>query len=132
VNYNNDFVKFLLLLVTAPIWWPFIRELWKELDGSLKAEGGLLGLPTQGRLTRRTPGALQPPPPAEHVTPLVHEPLPPPGQPMRPRQTMSKRSRTPSPGLGPDLRIGRSGGQPGARRDPRDGPRPSGFERKRR
>ncbi len=48
---NSEPVKYTILALTAPLWIPFIRALWKTLDDSLREEGGLLGeAPTEEAL----------------------------------------------------------------------------------
>jgi len=45
MNLNSEFVKLGILAVTSPFWWPFMRELWKEMNDALSEEGGILGRP---------------------------------------------------------------------------------------
>lgn len=48
---NTEWFKYTLVIVTSPIWWPFVRELWKEFNDILAEEGGLLGRqPTEQEL----------------------------------------------------------------------------------
>jgi hypothetical protein len=48
---NTEWFKYTLVIVTSPIWWPFVRELWKEFNDILAEEGGLLGRkPTEEEL----------------------------------------------------------------------------------
>ena len=42
-NVNTPIVKYAILLASAPVWWPFLRELWNEFNDILAEEGGLLG-----------------------------------------------------------------------------------------
>ena len=42
-SLNSEPVKYALIALTAPFWWPFVRALWKELNDSLRDEGGILG-----------------------------------------------------------------------------------------
>ncbi|MFM7299341.1 MAG: hypothetical protein ACKO4Q_19215 [Planctomycetota bacterium] len=42
-NLNSEPVKYALIALTAPFWWPFVRAMWKELNDSLRDEGGILG-----------------------------------------------------------------------------------------
>ena len=39
----ESWIKLLLVLVTAPIWWPIARSLWQELQEALAPEGGVFG-----------------------------------------------------------------------------------------
>ncbi len=43
-SLNSEPVKYTLIALTTPIWLPFVRALWKELNDSLRPEGGILGL----------------------------------------------------------------------------------------
>ena len=38
-------VKLAIIGVLAPVWWPFLRAVWAEVEGSLRPEGGLFGRP---------------------------------------------------------------------------------------
>ena len=31
------------LLITAPLWWPVVKALWKEANKALRRDGGILG-----------------------------------------------------------------------------------------
>ena len=46
---NSEPFKWAIVAITAPIWLPFARALWTELNGSLRAEGGVLGRPPTAR-----------------------------------------------------------------------------------
>ncbi|MFT5050120.1 MAG: hypothetical protein ACI8QZ_001514 [Chlamydiales bacterium] len=37
------FLKYLILLLSAPVWLPFLRALWDELENALRDQGGLFG-----------------------------------------------------------------------------------------
>ena len=43
MHWNSHAFKYLLLLLAAPIWWPFLKALFREFDEALKDEGGLFG-----------------------------------------------------------------------------------------
>jgi len=43
LSLNSEPVKYALIALTAPFWWPFVRAMWKELNDSLRDEGGILG-----------------------------------------------------------------------------------------
>jgi hypothetical protein len=50
---NTEFTKYTILIVSAPLWWPFLRELYKEFNDILAEEGGLLGRkPTEKELAQ--------------------------------------------------------------------------------
>lgn len=44
-SLNTDLFKYGLLAVTAPLWWPFLKALYAEMNEALREEGGLLGNP---------------------------------------------------------------------------------------
>ncbi len=44
-SLNSEPVKYALIALATPIWLPFLRALWKELNDSLRDEGGVLGMP---------------------------------------------------------------------------------------
>ena len=43
LDLNTEAFKYTLLALTSPFWWPFVRELWRELNDILAEEGGLFG-----------------------------------------------------------------------------------------
>ena len=47
MKLNGELARYLILLVTSPLWWPFLRELYKEMDNALREDGGLLGRRTE-------------------------------------------------------------------------------------
>jgi hypothetical protein len=57
-SLNSDIFKYFLLLCTAPLWFPFVKAVFKELNDALVAEGGLFGRPptdAELRALRRDP-----------------------------------------------------------------------------
>lgn len=47
---NTDILKYVLLIAAAPIWLPFAKALWEELNDALRPDGGLFGPePTQAK-----------------------------------------------------------------------------------
>jgi hypothetical protein len=40
---NTEPVKYAILVLATPRWWPFAKALWKSLNDALREEGGLLG-----------------------------------------------------------------------------------------
>lgn len=44
-SLNTDLFKYALLALTAPLWWPFLKALYAEMNEALREEGGLLGNP---------------------------------------------------------------------------------------
>jgi len=39
----TSILKYLILALTAPIWMPFLKALWEELEHALRDQGGLFG-----------------------------------------------------------------------------------------
>lgn len=67
-SLNSEPVKYAVIALSAPVWLPFARALWKELNDSLRDEGGILGLaPSQKELEliNRREG--------RHESPLISE-----------------------------------------------------------
>ena len=42
-EFNKKLIKFLLLAATTPLWLPFIKILWKDLNDAVRPDGGLYG-----------------------------------------------------------------------------------------
>lgn len=110
MEINRDLIRWLVLIGSAPIWWPVAKILWRDFNGALREEGGLLGSQPSPREVseileekRRLPET------------LVSEPWVAPGQVKKPRL----RGRGPSAGPGAG-RTGRTPEQPTPRRS---GPR---------
>ena len=40
-----EFLKYIVILATAPIWLPFAKELWGEFLHAMRADGGLVKPP---------------------------------------------------------------------------------------
>jgi len=50
-HLNSEPVKYGLLVLTTPLWLPFVKALWRALNDSLRAEGGIMGgAPTRQEL----------------------------------------------------------------------------------
>ena len=48
---NSEAVKYAILVLATPLWWPFLKSLWRSLNEALREEGGLLGrAPTEEQL----------------------------------------------------------------------------------
>lgn len=43
LNLNTPGFKYAMIVCAAPLWLPFVKALWKELNEMLAEEGGLLG-----------------------------------------------------------------------------------------
>ncbi len=93
-NVNTEFVKYAVLILSAPFWIPFLKRIWRELNGSLREEGGVFGrLPSPSELEeiRRKK--------RRELDPLVNEPL-----------AHSGRRPTPAPRGGEGRTARRAGG----------------------
>ncbi len=104
-NWENLVLKGLLMLVTAPAWYPFLKAVWEELNESMAEEGGLFGrMPTSRELEEIERDKRGRP------EPLVHEPWPSPEQRMSSRKTLGARESKsaqpskPTPGRSPRRR----------------------------
>ena len=51
--FESTLFKYAVLLAMMPLWWPFLRALWDDLNESLREEGGLLGQPPSAELIQR-------------------------------------------------------------------------------
>lgn len=49
MEIDRDLVRYGLLIAATPVWWPFLRALWKDFNTALREDGGLLGAPPMGR-----------------------------------------------------------------------------------
>lgn len=50
-DLNSEFFKYILVLISAPFWVPFVKAVWEELNDALRNEGGLFGAePTADQL----------------------------------------------------------------------------------
>jgi len=47
MEVNTELLRWILLIGAAPLWWPFLKTLWRDFDDTLAEEGGIFG---------RTPG----------------------------------------------------------------------------
>lgn len=50
---NKDILRWVLLIGAMPIWWPFLRTLWRDFNAALRDEGGLFGRAPTGREVER-------------------------------------------------------------------------------
>ena len=70
---NIALIKYTLLLVTAPLWFPFVKALWEELNAALRLDGGLMGdAPSRTRRKQLETEIAQEEPRLVHET-LAHE-----------------------------------------------------------
>ena len=87
---DTELLRWILLLGAAPLWWPFLRMLWKDFNDTLAEEGGLLGRPPGPREMQRLREER-----AKQPDPLVSEPWARPGE--RGRRTLRRASETRQP-----------------------------------
>jgi hypothetical protein len=52
-EWNREILRWVLLIGAAPIWWPFLRTLWRDFNAALAEEGGLFGRPPGPRERER-------------------------------------------------------------------------------
>lgn len=45
IHLNSEPVKYAIIALSFPLWMPFAKALWSELNASLRDEGGLFGAP---------------------------------------------------------------------------------------
>lgn len=107
---NKEILRWVLLIGAAPIWWPFLRTLWRDFNDALRTEGGLFGRKPGPRELERLEAER-----AERTETLISEPY------VRPGERRTTRMRTPRAGA---QRARSNGARPSG--PPRSG-RPSGF-----
>ncbi|MBK7642101.1 MAG: hypothetical protein IPJ19_03480 [Planctomycetes bacterium] len=69
MELNTELLRWILLVGAAPIWWPFLRTLWRDFDDTLADEGGVFGRPPGPREMERIRARR-----AQNPDPLVSEP----------------------------------------------------------
>ena len=42
-DINHELIRYVLVLLLMPFWFPFLRALWKELERAMRPDGGLFG-----------------------------------------------------------------------------------------
>ena len=52
-DLNRDILRWLLIFGSAPVWWPFLRTLWRDFNAALEEDGGLFGRAPTGRELER-------------------------------------------------------------------------------
>lgn len=107
MDINLDLIKWVVLILGAPIWWPFVRDLWKDFNGALREEGGLLGSPPPRSEMERIRREKESEPEM-----LVSEPW---------ARTRGGQRTRPAPGA---TRAGKTSGKPAARGRPAPRPAP--------
>jgi hypothetical protein len=43
IELNSEPVKYAVIALSAPVWLPFAKALWREFNDALRDEGGILG-----------------------------------------------------------------------------------------
>ena len=66
----KDLVRYLIVILAAPIWVPFVLTLWRDFNAALRREGGLLGRAPSALELRRLDAQGQP-----EISRLVSEPI---------------------------------------------------------
>ncbi len=49
MELNKEILRWVLMIGSAPIWFPFILTLWNDFNDALREEGGLIGEPPSPR-----------------------------------------------------------------------------------
>ena len=57
---TKEILRYVIVLVSAPIWVPFLRMLWRDFNASLREEGGLFGQPPTQLERERDPALRKP------------------------------------------------------------------------
>lgn len=67
---NKAILKWLLVVLSSPLWWPVLKTLWREANRMLVDDGGVFGAPPNPlELDERRREI------AAEGDPLIHEPL---------------------------------------------------------
>lgn len=66
----TDVLKYVILIASAPIWLPFVKALWEELNDALRPDGGLFGPEPTKRRREEILDEI-----AQEEMRVVHEPL---------------------------------------------------------
>jgi len=98
-DFDELLIKGLLVLLTSPVWYPFLKAVWEELNEAMADEGGLFGrMPTPKELEeieRERRGK---------ADALLHEPWPTSDQRMAGRRTLRSPAERRAAGTGAGLR----------------------------
>ncbi len=90
---ESTLFKYAVLVAMLPLWLPFLRALWEDLNDSLREEGGLLGQPPSPEALQRMRMERR-----RQTDVMFSEPLPKRGQAARP--SMARKTTIPGRGLG--------------------------------
>jgi hypothetical protein len=69
MELDTELLRWILLIGAAPLWWPFLRTLWRDFDDALAEEGGVFGRAPGPRELERIRARA-----AERPDPLISEP----------------------------------------------------------
>ena len=69
---NVTAIKILLIMLSAPIWIPFAKELWREFNLAMREDGGLFGPMPHPRKRREIQAEIEQEPPAQIHIPKGH------------------------------------------------------------
>ncbi len=98
---NKDILRWVILIGAAPLWWPFLRTLWKDFNDALRSEGGLFGRRPSARELERFESER-----AERTETLTSEPYVRPGERRTPRLARgARKSARSSPGASGPARF---------------------------
>lgn len=90
VNFNTEIARYVVIVLAAPFWVPFVKKVWGEIENALKEEGGVFGrAPTPAELEEIREQK------AREEDPLVNEPF---VRGLAPSSQQNKRSTAPSGG----------------------------------
>ncbi|HRV83048.1 MAG TPA: hypothetical protein P5218_16570, partial [Planctomycetota bacterium] len=64
---NITLLKYFLIMIAAPIWVPFMKELWRELQLAMREDGGLFAPVPDPKKRREIHAAL-----AKEPSPQIH------------------------------------------------------------
>ncbi len=43
MQLDTELLRWILFVAAAPVWWPFLRTVWRDIDEALAEEGGVFG-----------------------------------------------------------------------------------------
>ncbi len=50
---QSSVLKYTVVFLTMPLWLPFLKALWEDINESLREDGGLLGQPPSPEMLKR-------------------------------------------------------------------------------
>jgi hypothetical protein len=114
---DKDILRWVLLIGATPIWYPFVRALWRDFNQALREDGGLMGS-APGPLELERMRREQDP----YSDPLKSEPR------VQPGQRRATRMRTPSANTPSAKTTQRNSSRPQPGSGPRAAPKRPGFK----